>query len=106
MNHIQQAHHKKQHNTRAFAIVTPRADFKGSRKYLLKSIPLLFFLRQKYCKMPPKRRTSLGRSTSASRRMAASRATETPEQTHDRLDDQRTRQATSRAAEAPEQGQT
>lgn len=38
--------------------------------------------------------------------MAASRATETPEQTHDRLDDQRTRQATSRAAEAPEQGQT
>jgi PIF1-like helicase/Helitron helicase-like domain at N-terminus len=55
--------------------------------------------------MPPKRTTSLGRSTSASRRMAASRAAETPEQTRTRLANQSTRQAASRAAETPEQGQ-
>ncbi|CAF4785504.1 unnamed protein product, partial [Rotaria sp. Silwood2] len=78
--------------------------------------------------MPRQRGTSLARSTAASRRMAAfratetpeqrqarreedrarhttSRAVETPEQTQTRLADQRTRQAASRAAEAPEQGQ-
>jgi len=56
--------------------------------------------------MPPKKRGSLGRSTSASRRMAASRAAENPEQTSTRLGEQRTRQAASRAAETPEQTST
>jgi hypothetical protein len=79
--------------------------------------------------MPPKRRTSLGRSTSASRRVAASRAAQAPEQvqtrreedrarhttaraaettehTNTRIGAQRTRQAASRAVEAPEQVQT
>lgn len=37
--------------------------------------------------------------------MAASRASETPEQTSSRLGDQRTRQAVARAAENPEQRQ-
>ena len=55
--------------------------------------------------MPHKKRSSLGRSTSASRRMAAFRAAETPEQTSPRLGDQRTRQAASRATETPEQRQ-
>jgi hypothetical protein len=53
--------------------------------------------------MPPKRRTSLGRSTSASRRMAASRAGETEEQGQTRRDEDRTRHAVSRADESPEQ---
>ena len=39
--------------------------------------------------MPPKKRTSVGRSTSSSRRTAASRAVENPEQTSNRLADQR-----------------
>ena len=56
--------------------------------------------------MPYRKRSSLGRSTSASRRMSAFRAAETPEQTSMRLGDQRTRQAISRAADAPEQRQT
>ena len=53
--------------------------------------------------MPPKRRTSLGRSTSAARRMEALRGAETPEEARSRVDDQRARQAASRAAETPEQ---
>ena len=79
--------------------------------------------------MPPKRRTSLGRSTSAARRTAVSRAVETleernhrrgqdrarqaasravepPEETQNRLGDQRARQAASRAAETPQQRRT
>ena len=55
--------------------------------------------------MPPKRGTSLARTTSASRRMIATRAAESPEQTSSRLAGQRTRQAASRAVEAPEQEQ-
>ena len=55
--------------------------------------------------MPPKRRTSLGRTTSASRRMAATRAAESSEQTSSRLADQRIRQAASRATETQGQGQ-
>jgi len=55
--------------------------------------------------MPPKKRSSLGRSTSASRKMASSRAAETDEQTSVRLDVQRGRQTASRAAENEEQGQ-
>ena len=47
--------------------------------------------------MPVKKRTSLGRSTSAARRMAATRAAEDSEDTRTRLDDQRARQAASRA---------
>ena len=53
--------------------------------------------------MPPKKRTSLGRSTSSSRRMAAARAAESPEDTSTRLADQRAKQAASRADESPEQ---
>ena len=56
--------------------------------------------------MPPKRRTSLGRSTSAARRTAVSRAVEPPEETQNRLGDQRARQAASRAAETPQQRRT
>ena len=79
--------------------------------------------------MPPKRRTSLGRSTSAARRTAVSRAVETleernhrrgqdrarqaasravepPEETQNRLGDQRARQAASKAAETPQQRRT
>ena len=54
--------------------------------------------------MPPKKRGSLGRSTSAARRMATSRAAETSEQGQVRRDDDRTRHTTARAAETPEQG--
>ena len=56
--------------------------------------------------MSHKKRSSLGRSTSASRRMVAFRAAETPEQTNTWLGDQRTRQAASRAADTPEQTST
>jgi hypothetical protein len=63
-----------------------------------------FHSHQEYYKMPKKTRSSsLGRKTPASRRMVASRAAETLEQTDSRLEEQRTRQATSRAVETPEQ---
>ena len=52
--------------------------------------------------MPPKRRSSLGRSTSAARRMEALRGAETPEETQTRVGDQRARQAASRAVETSE----
>jgi len=55
--------------------------------------------------MPPQKRGFLGRSTSAARRMAASRAAETSEQKEARREEGRTRHATARAAETPEQGQ-
>ncbi|CAF1608463.1 unnamed protein product [Didymodactylos carnosus] len=56
--------------------------------------------------MPSKRRTLLGRSTSAANRMAASRDAESLERRQIRLDDQRSRQASSRDAESSEQRQT
>ena len=46
--------------------------------------------------MPPKKRSSIGRSSSASKRMSISRANETTEQREARLDDKRIRTATSR----------
>ena len=52
--------------------------------------------------MPPKRRSSLGRSTSAARRMEALRGAETPEETQTRVGDQRARQTASRAVETSE----
>jgi hypothetical protein len=55
--------------------------------------------------MPPKRSTSLGRRTSASTRMAASRAAETAEQRQTRREEDRTRHGVTRAAETPEQEQ-
>jgi hypothetical protein len=58
-------------------------------------------LHQQYYKMPPKKRASLGRSTSATRRMAACRAAETSEQKEARREEARTRHATARAAETP-----
>jgi hypothetical protein len=51
--------------------------------------------------MPVKKSASLGRRTASARRVAASRAGETPEQTCTRLDDQSTR-----AAETPQQRRT
>ncbi|CAF1074146.1 unnamed protein product [Rotaria sordida] len=56
--------------------------------------------------MPVKKRASLGRSTSAARRMAATRAAEDSEDTRIRLDGQRARQAASRAAEDSEDTRT
>ena len=56
--------------------------------------------------MPVKKRASLGRSTSAARRMAATRAAEDSEDARTRLDGQRARQAASRAAESPERRQS
>jgi len=56
--------------------------------------------------MPVKKRASLGRSTSAARRMAATRAAEDSEDTRTRLDGQRARQAASRAAEGSEDTRT
>ncbi|CAF1199638.1 unnamed protein product [Didymodactylos carnosus] len=53
--------------------------------------------------MPRKRRALMGRSTSASRRMAASRAVETPEQGQVQRQEDRATHAASRAAETPEQ---
>jgi hypothetical protein len=55
--------------------------------------------------MPVKKRISLGRSTSTSRRMAATRAAESVEQGQVRREEDRVRHAASRAAEAPEHGQ-
>jgi hypothetical protein len=53
--------------------------------------------------MPPKGRSLVGRSTSAARRMAASREVETPEQRQIRREEDRARQTASREAETPEQ---
>ena len=56
--------------------------------------------------MPVKKRASLGRSTSAARRMAATRATESAERREGRREEDRARQATSRAAESAERRQS
>ena len=53
--------------------------------------------------MPPKKRSSIGRSSSASKRISISRANETTEQREARLDDSRVTAATSRRNETPEQ---
>ena len=53
--------------------------------------------------MPPKRRTMLGRSSSAASRMAVYRASESSQERNTRLTTQQARQATSRAAEDSEE---
>ena len=68
--------------TNAFLIMSSRANFQS--KFikiilLLQIISILSYIR-KYCKMSPKRRSCLSRSTSAAYRMVTSQAVETLEQ--------------------------
>jgi hypothetical protein len=79
--------------------------FSLKKLHISSNILYHFHLHPQYYKIPPKKRGSLGRSTSAARRMVASRAAEAPEQNEVRREEARTRRATSRAAETPEQGQ-
>ena len=91
--------------TKVCSILTPGANLQRNffKHASLKDIFDPFYLHYKYCKMPPKRRSLVGRITAAARRMLASREAETPQETRSRTADQRTRQATSRAAETPQE---